>query len=106
MLQVPRPVGTAAELIARLEQLEASCTGSGSRTMSEPADTAGCVATAASADAQAVDVRAAGRIAVQLFRCQRLFHAGGDAAVWDAEVTCIALEFCCMCRQVTIAASS
>ena len=76
------PDASALELIAQLEALEAC--GTSSLVTTSTAD--GSPGSSAGNDAQTADVRAAGCIAVQLFRRRRLLLSSSNLAAWDAEV--------------------
>lgn len=81
------PEVNASELVSWLEALEAcgsDCLGTGGTAD----DSSG---SSASVDALTADVRAAGCVAVQLFRCRRLLLSTRDRAAWDAEVIDCAL---------------
>ena len=73
---------SALELIAQLKALE-DC-GTSSLVTTSTAD--GSPGSSAGNDAQTADVRAAGCIAVQLFRRKRLLLSSSRWAAWDAEV--------------------
>ena len=86
------PGANAAELLAQLEHLQTSSSGGGYRGSTAAASEAagglahGVAPADGLAELQAADLRAHGRIAVQLFLRCRLFLSSEEASAWDMQV--------------------